>query len=96
MDVLPFVAKDSGVTVPRPKASPEAAAPSYEALMERLQQVVARLETGELPLAEAVALYEEGVALAARCQQLLEAAELRVQQLIVGVDGVEVVPCQPE
>ena len=64
--------------------------------MERLQQVVARLETGELPLAEAVALYEEGVALAARCQQLLEAAELRVQQLIVGVDGVEVVPWQPE
>ncbi|MDP9313462.1 MAG: exodeoxyribonuclease VII small subunit [Chloroflexota bacterium] len=64
--------------------------------MERLQQVVARLETGELPLAEAVALYEEGVALAARCQQLLEAAELRVQQLIVGVDGVEVVPWEPE
>ena len=82
--------------MPRPKAAPEAAAPTYEALMERLQQVVARLETGELPLAEAVALYEEGVALAARCQQLLEAAELRVQQLIIGVDGIEAVPWQPE
>lgn len=64
----------------------------YEALLERLQQVVSRLETGELPLAEALALYEEGVALSAQCQQLLDAAELRVQQLSIGVDGVEVTP----
>ena len=71
-----------------PKAEPE----RYETLMQRLQDVVARLEIGELPLAEALALYEEGVALAARCQQLLDAAELRVQQLRVGVDGVELAP----
>ena len=64
----------------------------YESLLERLQQVVNRLETGELPLAEALALYEEGVTLSARCQQLLDAAELRVQQLIIGVNGVEVTP----
>ena len=70
--------------------------PSYEALMQRLQEVVARLETGELPLASAVALYEEGVALAAQCQQLLEAAELRVQQLSVGIDGVEETPWSGE
>ncbi len=62
--------------------------PSYEALMARLVAVVDRLETGELPLAEALALYEEGVALSAACQQLLEAAELRVQQLVVDADGV--------
>ena len=70
--------------------------PSYEALMQRLQEVVARLETGELPLASAVALSEEGVALAAQCQQLLEAAELRVQQLSVGIDGVEETPWSGE
>ena len=62
--------------------------PSYEALMARLVAVVDRLETGELPLAEALALYEEGVKLSAACQQLLEAAELRVQQLVVDADGV--------
>jgi exodeoxyribonuclease VII small subunit len=78
--------------VPRPKASSEHAAQSYETLVARFQQVVARLETGELPLAEAVALYEEGVALSARCRQLLDAAELRVQQLLVGDAGVEEVP----
>jgi exodeoxyribonuclease VII small subunit len=54
---------------------------SYESLYARLQEVVARLEQGELPLAEALALYEQGVQLAAACQQLLDAAELRVQQL---------------
>lgn len=61
---------------------------SYETLMQRLQVVVERLETGQLSLAEALALYEEGVALAARCQQVLDAAELRVQQLVVDADGV--------
>jgi exodeoxyribonuclease VII small subunit len=65
---------------------------TYEALMERLQTVVERLETGQLPLAEALALYEEGVALAARCQQVLDAAELRVQQLVVDADGVGTAP----
>jgi exodeoxyribonuclease VII small subunit len=65
---------------------------SYEALTERLRQVVERLEAGELPLAEALALYEEGVSLSARCQQLLDSAELRVQQLLVGEDGVNLTP----
>ncbi len=62
--------------------------PGYEALMARLVAVVDRLENGELPLAEALALYEEGVTLSAACQQLLEAAELRVQQLVTNADGV--------
>lgn len=61
----------------------------YESLMVRLRQVVERLETGELPLAEALTLYEEGMRLAAQCQQLLEVAELRVQQLVVTDDGVD-------
>ena len=82
--------------MPRAKGTSGASAPSYEALMDRLQQVVQRLETGELPLGDAVTLYEEGVALAAQCQQLLEAAELRVQQLSVGVDGVVETPWSPE
>jgi exodeoxyribonuclease VII small subunit len=57
--------------------------------MDRLRQVVDRLETGELPLAEALALYEEGVQLGAQCQQLLDAADLRVQQLVATSEGVE-------
>ena len=55
--------------------------PTYEALYARMQAIVARLEAGELPLDEAMALYEEGVAVAAACQRLLDQAELRIQEL---------------
>lgn len=54
---------------------------TYESLYLRLQEVVARLEQGELPLDESLHLYEQGVRLAAECQRLLDAAELRIQQL---------------
>lgn len=54
---------------------------SYETLYTQLQQVVAQLEAGELPLEESLKLYERGTQLAAACQHLLDRAELRVQQL---------------
>ena len=60
---------------------------TYEDLYSRLQAIVARLESGELPLAEALALYEEGVGVAAQCQQLLDKAELRIQELQPGADA---------
>jgi len=59
--------------------------PTYETLYARMQAIVARLEAGDLPLDEALALYEEGVAVAAACQRLLDEAELRVQELQTGV-----------
>jgi exodeoxyribonuclease VII small subunit len=62
----------------------DATKPAYETLYTRLQAIVARLETGELPLAESLALYEEGVAVASACQQLLDEAELRIQELQPG------------
>ena len=68
-----------------PKSSPESeetkeAEASFEAVYERLEQTVARLESGGLPLEESIALYESGMRLAIRCQEMLEAAELRVTQ----------------
>jgi len=59
-------------------------APTYESLYARMQAIVARLEAGELPLDEALALYEEGVEVAAACQRLLDQAELRIQELQPG------------
>lgn len=57
---------------------------TYETLYAQLQEVVVRLEAGELPLEEALQLYEQGVHLAAACQRILDTAELRIQQLQVG------------
>lgn len=62
---------------------------SYEALYVQLQEVVARLEQGELPLDETIRLYEQGVRLAAACQQLLDTAELRVRELTAGAPGID-------
>lgn len=54
---------------------------SFEAAFRALQEVIERLEESELPLEEAVKLYEEGVRLSKSCQQLLDRAQLRVTQL---------------
>ena len=54
---------------------------TFEALYERLQVLTDRLEAGELSLDQSVALYEEGVELARRCQQLLSDVEQRIERL---------------
>jgi exodeoxyribonuclease VII small subunit len=54
---------------------------SFEAVYTRLEETVRRLEEGGLTLDESIALYEEGMDLARRCQALLDQAELRVTNL---------------
>lgn len=54
---------------------------SFEAAFAELDTIVARLESGELSLEEAVTLYERGRRLTEHCQQLLDQAELRVNRL---------------
>ena len=54
---------------------------SFEAVYKRLEETVRRLEEGGLTLGESIALYEEGMDLARRCQALLDQAELRVTNL---------------
>lgn len=54
---------------------------SFEQAVGELEATVERLEGGDLPLTEAIALYERGMRLAQRCNKLLDAAELQVQAL---------------
>jgi exodeoxyribonuclease VII small subunit len=54
---------------------------TFEQAYAQLEEIVTRLETGDLPLAESVALYERGQQLARLCGAMLDTAELRVQQL---------------
>lgn len=53
---------------------------SYEQAYTQLEQTLEALESGDLPLDQALALYEQGAKLAAYCATLLDAAELRVRQ----------------
>lgn len=53
----------------------------FEAAYARLEAALERLQLGNLTLDESLAAYAEGTALAAHCQALLDAAELRVETL---------------
>jgi len=55
---------------------------TYEQAFRELETVVQKLEAGELPLEEALGLFERGQALAGQCSQLLDQAELRLKQLV--------------
>jgi exodeoxyribonuclease VII small subunit len=55
---------------------------SFETSLERLTQVVDRLESGELGLEESLALFEEGVRLSRSAKDRLDKAEKRVEELI--------------
>ena len=63
-----------------------AALPFDRALAE-FQAVVQKLETGNLPLEESIALFEQGVLLQNRCERLLNEAEVRFQRLVDGTGG---------
>lgn len=54
----------------------------FEEVFERLQRTVAELETGPLPLEDAISRYEEGVRLARLCNEILDQAELRMQHVL--------------
>ena len=60
---------------------------SFEAALAELEQVVARLEKGEVPLEESLSLYERGAALRRHCDERLKAAEARVAEIAQGPDG---------
>jgi exodeoxyribonuclease VII small subunit len=60
---------------------------SFEAALAVLEQVVARLESGNVALEESIALYARGAELKAHCEKRLEAAEARVAEIAKGPDG---------
>ena len=61
---------------------------SFEAMLDRLQQIADQLEQGTVPLDKALALYEEGVALASKCAERLSTAEATVKELTKKADGL--------
>jgi exodeoxyribonuclease VII small subunit len=68
----------------------------FEATLAQLEELVARLESGELPLDEALRAFEQGVRMTRECQTALTAAQQKVQQLIARGDNVVTEDFQPE
>jgi exodeoxyribonuclease VII small subunit len=61
----------------------------FDQILDRLRQVVQRLEQGNLPLEQALKAFEEGVRLSRRGSAILDAAEQRVELLLRDEDGSE-------
>jgi len=64
---------------------------SFEQALAELEQIVARLESGQAPLEDSIRMYERGSALKAHCERRLEAARLRVEKIVVGAGGAPAV-----
>jgi exodeoxyribonuclease VII small subunit len=86
-----------------PGKKPEAAKPepakkqSFEQSLARLEEIVRRMESANLPLDEAMKLFEEGMLLSRDCQKQLEQAEARVEILLKKAGGEMVAqPFEPE
>lgn len=60
---------------------------SFEANMQRLEQIVRAMERGDVPLEESLKLFQEGTELVRSCNQLLTDAQLQVKQIMTAPDG---------
>jgi len=60
---------------------------SFEDALRALEEVVRRLESGDVPLDDSISLYERGEKLRAACQARLDAAQARIERIVAGPDG---------
>ena len=63
---------------------------TFESQLMRLEQIVRAMEKGDVPLDEALKLFQEGTELVRSCGKLLDEAELQVKQVLAGENGAPV------
>jgi exodeoxyribonuclease VII small subunit len=80
--------------VPAPAETPSVA--DFEHSLDELEQLVARMEGGDLSLDESLASFERGIGLYRHCQQALDKAELRVRLLLDPDAPDHAEPFEPE
>jgi len=68
----------------------------FEEAMKELEEIVKRLESGDLPLEESVKIFEEGIALSRYCFKKLEEAEKKISILMSDEGGVRQEPFKVE
>jgi exodeoxyribonuclease VII small subunit len=71
---------------------------SFEDALRALEDVMRKLEGGEVPLDQSITLYERGEALRAHCQKRLDAAQARIEKIVTDAEGraTGTVPLDPE
>ncbi|WP_374623164.1 exodeoxyribonuclease VII small subunit [Devosia sp.] len=70
---------------------------SFEAALKELEAIVQKLESGQAPLAESIAIYERGDALKSHCEALLKEAEMKIEKITLrGGQAVGTEPLDPQ
>lgn len=75
-------------------SSEQPTAISFEQAIEKLEAIVAKLESGDVPLEQAIELYQEGMKLSLLCGQKLEQVERSIEMLVEGEGGIARKPFQ--
>lgn len=60
---------------------------SFEAALEELETIVEKLERGDAPLDESIAIYQRGAKLKAHCEAKLKNAQLKVEKIVLDGQG---------
>ncbi len=85
------------MSAPHPEpATPSANVADFERSLDELEQLVGRMEKGDMSLDESLQAFERGVSLYRNCQGALEQAELRVRLLMDPNDPNSAVPFDPD
>ena len=69
------------MTKPQTQPDPGDQDERYETLIEQLEELVERIESGEIGLEDSIKAYEQGVVLVAKARAILTRAEQRIEQL---------------
>jgi exodeoxyribonuclease VII small subunit len=78
------------------EADDKTAKPAFEDALAKLESIVESMESGDVPLAELLAKFEEGNKLLKLCESRLKDAEVRIEQLKKQKDAVAFVPFEAE
>jgi exodeoxyribonuclease VII small subunit len=79
-----------------PGGDRQEASVSFEEAMEQLEAIVAKLESGDVPLEQAIELFQEGMRLSQLCGSKLEQVERKIEMLIETEQGLQRRPFAPE
>jgi len=74
--------------------APDVAKLSFEQALAELETIVRQLESGDVELERSIEIYERGAALKAHCETKLQAAQLRVEKIVLGPDGAASEPAE--
>lgn len=66
--------------------------PSFEQALSELESIVKKLEEGNMPLEDSLKAYEKGIALKKLCDQKLNQAQLKIEEIVARGDQVDTQP----